>query len=323
MLLDDALSLPWEPHTPEHLRVPKAVWEKQREHLIRQLRAAPVFEISNVAQYLYLGTDQERWDLRTDFPRPVPPFEMMWCEWKLPQVTHSEGTVQPLLMAQLFSAVGCIIVRVEIDSREIPETELCGARWWLTIVPLAKPLGHPKVLFAGCRVTVGLSTDGDVVNFAKGVSIFSPAAGDARLATLEDTEAFTDEGQATQGTLFVAYLALSLLNCRNVTTKEVRMPAPLVKKHRSLGRHVTPVHNIIEIQPIITVVQNQTGRAGHSSRAAAIIRGHFKDYSHGSGLFGKYKGMFWWDQQVHGIAAHEYRLKDAIGPLDPKWKRKP
>lgn len=35
-------------------------------------------------------------------------------------------------------------------------------------------------------------------------------------------------------------------------------------------------------------------------RALHICRGHFKDYSKGKGLFGKYKGLYWWDSQVRG-----------------------
>lgn len=42
------------------------------------------------------------------------------------------------------------------------------------------------------------------------------------------------------------------------------------------------------------------------------MRGHFKDFS-AKGLFGKYKGVYWWGDQVRGDSAQgvidkDYRL---------------
>jgi len=41
-----------------------------------------------------------------------------------------------------------------------------------------------------------------------------------------------------------------------------------------------------------------------------ITRGHFKDYRDGKGLFGKYQGLFWWDQHVRGDPDNGVVLKD-------------
>jgi hypothetical protein len=54
---------------------------------------------------------------------------------------------------------------------------------------------------------------------------------------------------------------------------------------------------------------------GHSNKtgltkAIHICRGHFKDFSKGSGLFGKFKGMYWWESQVRGNFAAGVALKD-------------
>jgi hypothetical protein len=43
------------------------------------------------------------------------------------------------------------------------------------------------------------------------------------------------------------------------------------------------------------------------------VRGHFKDYSV-KGLFGRYKGVYWWDSQVRGevnggVVDKDYRVK--------------
>ena len=49
-------------------------------------------------------------------------------------------------------------------------------------------------------------------------------------------------------------------------------------------------------------------------KALHICRGHFKDFREGRGLFGRTKGLFWWDAQVRGtidagISDHEYNVK--------------
>jgi hypothetical protein len=77
---------------------------------------------------------------------------------------------------------------------------------------------------------------------------------------------------------------------------------------------------IIEIRPITERIAQMSGSSGYSKAAASIVRGHFKDYSNGAGLFGRYKGMFWWDQRV-AVAPEsvEYRFKNAVGALDKDW----
>ena len=45
-------------------------------------------------------------------------------------------------------------------------------------------------------------------------------------------------------------------------------------------------------------------------RALHICRGHFKDYRDGKGLFGKHKGLYWWDSTVKGNANNGEIKKD-------------
>ena len=72
-------------------------------------------------------------------------------------------------------------------------------------------------------------------------------------------------------------------------------------------------------QPITELIKRETRTAGYSRAAAAIVRGHFKDYSHGKGLFGKFKGQFWWSQRLTVGETPEYRLARADGGLDERW----
>jgi hypothetical protein len=50
------------------------------------------------------------------------------------------------------------------------------------------------------------------------------------------------------------------------------------------------------------------------AKALHICRGHFKDYRNSAGLFGKYKGLYWWDMHTRGtekagVVIKDYRVK--------------
>jgi hypothetical protein len=49
-------------------------------------------------------------------------------------------------------------------------------------------------------------------------------------------------------------------------------------------------------------ILRREGQVEHTGlkKALHIVRGHFKDYTKGSGLFGKYQGIYWWDAHVAG-----------------------
>lgn len=53
-------------------------------------RDVPVIDASEVCAYYFEGTDQEEWDLHTDFPNLAPPFESYWLEMKAPSRIVSE-----------------------------------------------------------------------------------------------------------------------------------------------------------------------------------------------------------------------------------------
>jgi hypothetical protein len=49
-----------------------------------QLREAMVIDATNVSDYYFQGTDQETWNLGTDFPNVAPPFETFYLEFRAP-----------------------------------------------------------------------------------------------------------------------------------------------------------------------------------------------------------------------------------------------
>ena len=318
----------WRTAVPLKWRCAHENWIKWTTRTRSAISKIPVFEISNVADYFYLSTDQEYWDLFTDFPRPMPPFEDMWLEFVLPSQTFSEGSVNPLPAREAFKRVGCHLSCIDTErfspaDRKMKETSGMNPEVRYILNAGIYLEGHDKLVANICYVAFGMTVAGDPIPFtAEGqkLSYVFPGADGVLTGDKECAEVMTELGEQSCSFLYVAMLAMSLVNCRNVSTRTVRSPEKLIAKHARNGVALTAAHHVIEIQPMIRSVQAVTAESGYSRRAAAVVRGHFKDYSEGKGLFGQHKGMFWWHQRSGGIAAKvEYRLKHAVGGLDSKW----
>lgn len=112
----------------------------------------------------------------------------------------------------------------------------------------------------------------------------------------------------------ISCLAISFMHCKNVIQHTVDPPPKLSKRHKE--RHGRPLfsYRVLEIEPMKQVLRSE----GHSeeiglAKALHICRGHFKDYRE-RGLFGKNKGLYWWDQYARGsiemgVAAKDYAVK--------------
>lgn len=115
--------------------------------------------------------------------------------------------------------------------------------------------------------------------------------------------------------IWSALLALSFLHCKNVSLSNVTPPERLSRAHQK--RRGRPLMNFktLEIKPMTRVLRHE-GQSGQTGlkKALHICRGHFKDYSK-HGLFGKYKGLYWWDSHVRGQASEGRIVKDyAVHP---------
>lgn len=107
--------------------------------------------------------------------------------------------------------------------------------------------------------------------------------------------------------LFPGLLAISFMHCKNVTAtehnpKDIRHKKP-IRDSRGHLKKKTPQtkYYTLDIEPMKKVLKSE-GNIDEVGlqRALHICRGHFKDYSNGKGLFGKYKGLYWWDSTVRG-----------------------
>jgi hypothetical protein len=120
-------------------------------------------------------------------------------------------------------------------------------------------------------------------------------------------------GRPIQAMLGPVFMALAFLHCKNVT---ITAPVREQKYDRAARRRGDPeglTYHRLVIEPMQRVLHQAAADAGapHDlQRALHICRGHFKDYREGAGLFGKQRGLFWWEAQVRGTAAAGRVVKD-------------
>lgn len=108
-----------------------------------------------------------------------------------------------------------------------------------------------------------------------------------------------------------AIFTLSLMNCKNTELID-HDPTPLTKKQKKQGQQVGTVYKTIKVHPMRKVYQdnNEEIPTEANEMPLHIIRGHFKDFRNGAGLFGKFRDIFWWEQQVRGKPENGRIIKD-------------
>lgn len=111
-----------------------------------------------------------------------------------------------------------------------------------------------------------------------------------------------------------ALLAICFMHCKNVIVETQRVDEAL--QNRTIKRHGIPltVYKVLNIEPMKTILKAAEHNSTGVKRPLNICRGHFKDYRENSGLFGKVKGLWWWDSHVrgsaeHGVSEHDYNVR--------------
>lgn len=105
--------------------------------------------------------------------------------------------------------------------------------------------------------------------------------------------------------LMILQATLMLLNCRNVITVNHQAPERLNAKRRQKGKQELFSHKTIQIEvPSKRFLPGQSPQHGDKrSKKVHFCRGHFKIFSENAPLFGKRKGIYWWQPQVRGVGS--------------------
>jgi len=104
--------------------------------------------------------------------------------------------------------------------------------------------------------------------------------------------------------------ALMLLSCKNVTTEENLPPAKLNKKRKKNGKPELFVYKTLKlVLPSGTSSQKEYLPSGEKVKIH-LCRGHFKNYTKDSPLFGRYTGLYWWQAHIRGDKNEGIVVKD-------------
>lgn len=188
-----------------------------------------------------------------------------------------------------------------------------GVRWMMFFFPFwvwkkTKSIEPPYMSFMmlvkddGKPYKFGMEYDGDLLEeFVK-----------QNNATKE--EVTQDWRETYEPFIYSTLTALTMIHCRNVDLVESKPFSSIGKRHtfkkKQKSNKVT--FRTIKISDTLKRVLDQEGQIHKVGVQSALhtCRGHFKDYRHGSGLFGKHQDIYWFNEHKRGDADYGRIIKD-------------
>lgn len=113
----------------------------------------------------------------------------------------------------------------------------------------------------------------------------------------------------TETSMSIFLYGLSILNAKNVTRRQEKLPRSIRRHPGSFATSVETSHYVLDIPGLSEFRQSVSGIGGKEARLH-IVRGHFADYSEGGGLFGKLHGRYYIAPHVRGNAEKGVITKD-------------
>lgn len=259
----------------------------------------PVILADNVADYVW---NNRKTFQQEDFPNLAPPFEHMFVEFSPP-------TTEGKKIAFGFEVTGYDLDK-KSEYRQLEEPiQVVGGQFnsaiinepkWSCIVRIfLDPLIHTNK-YGEWEWRYYVSQSGKAMKIAS----------DNDAYCLHSKSGIFEEMNATieswfSGMFQTVMMTITFMHSKNVELIEQIPPAKLSRKaEKKYGQPLTR-YCVIKVNPMRTL-KRPTGETdievhkSQSHRPMTIVRGHFKDFRDGKGLFGKYRDIYWWDQHLVG-----------------------
>lgn len=253
-------------------------------------------DITNVADYFWQH-EKNVWDLTEDFPNIAPPFEAFVMWYRNPTYLRIEGKWGRSDESLIGGQSGLLLEAVRHEAGWVVVARPCYAS-------KRAALRWPELFF-----TFLVDSDGKY----KPMKETQPGMWISYSDKLrhENSDWSVDQWGETQQITFPYLLAISFMHCKNVVLRKNEIPPALrraVARRSGIRRED---YYVLDIRPMQTVLRSEGRLEEHGSlkRALHICRGHFKDYRDGAGLFGKFRGLYWWEQSVRGLPEAGVRQK--------------
>jgi hypothetical protein len=327
-LFDKLNELPLAPPLPNRDTYINPMMIASHTDAVRGLLAGSiVVEATNVAEHFldnYVHAQKGPRDLLNDLKILCPPFDKTFIEWtKMPPMLHHHAV-----------RMGLLVLGTRAEDAEAEFRKLVGQQAFHTPQKIAEMRKDPRCHW----ILLGF----DFIQFVRphdpehASNTISPLRGpytchvvsvaedgtyvDSYWSYLTDTDQMPGEQQmqvASSG--MVAWLALALMNCRNITTQDHRPKRRMSKKQkRRLKKGKKPKH-ANELVPYKTIhidpskgPRSLSNGNGNGTRKAGQVRGHMKLYK-GKGLFGKHRGCWYWGPRLRDDAKAGYEIDKPKG----------
>jgi hypothetical protein len=257
-----------------------------KNDIYKSIKEAVVVDATNVAEYYFNnGNPKEfRFD---DIVNLAPPFENVWIEFKMSKDSHY----------QHLGRFGVALLYEKIDSG-----------WGLACLIFSEMgYGYNGYVCWGAYITE-IDSNGDIT--LNTMTMF-PAFNNDIKKDLDGTRSAELDREITVNSFMIAGAAVSFMHCKNVKLTGNEIPPKLQKARQKRNKPPLVKHYTLEISPVKKILKEQGNieKTG-IKQALHICRGHFKDYRDGRGLFGKYQGLYWWEDQVRGSSENGMVIKD-------------
>lgn len=264
--------------------------EANKHHRLDYFDGAVLVNVQNVADLFWSGSAPD-W---ATLPNCAPPWPSAWMEFAVPNGKGHGGSLvsafdpselTPEALENKFpSGFGAVLSRIVSKN----------PRWMLRIDSWVS--GDPKP-FLLANTFLGISPEGQIV------STYLVEGMEELPATVSASSFAREElGTRCDCLIEIPLIAMSFAHCKNVSLMDdnaTRRPPSsyLARRNEPFGIKF----KVLRIEPMLKILRSEggMGRGNSPRKALHICRGHFKDYRE-RGLFGKRRGIYWWDQAVRG-----------------------
>jgi hypothetical protein len=247
------------------------------------------FEISDVADWWFRDSRDDAWRIADDIPCAAPPFPVIWMEYSAKRIETAKGVID-------FGApfeVGGLAFTYRGEQLDYWNVS------WFIYVSIRKRIVH----VAGCLLQLE-------PNFGA-IEHFTYKAGNiSRTYSPNGENKYPQFMGEPDPWVYPFIWATALTHAKNVHLVDDPLPLAVAKRRQREGKPAI-TFKVLDIRSMRKQVASATeGGATGAKRAMHIVRGHFKDYRESGGLFGKHKGLFWWDTHVAGVDSERKVIKD-------------
>ena len=304
------------------------------------IQEAEAFDITVASKWFFENPDLLKADLKSDYPFLVPPYPVVWMEHGSPS-RLAIGKGEDVPKRHRDSRVACLAVSGPFDGDDqvnaLKNNVLHRQTYrWAASMPLMRRRANDEFLTAVERAVASGTR-------AHRGTIFYLFFDDGRLIPFCATYIYLDElGNIVPSANFPIidpfgigawlarfgkgmdwypgmvsdhlgpfFFALSLMNAKNVSIVDAPPLPPAVAKKRERKGQPVLKFKTLHIEPMRARVKREKQEGQSEVKLALhLCRGHFKDYRDSGGLFGKYKGLYWWDSHVRGTEEAGRVIKD-------------